>query len=158
MKKWVIIFLTISSLSFSILMNISNYKVIGNSLYNYDKKIGNVDIKTFEIVGLCCAKDKNNVYFGNEIVKSIDTKTFTKISGKNDNLYYKDKDNIYFAEVNALILIKDADLDSFVVYDMITAEDKNNKYFRSAKLTDKIAIKEWNERKKYIEAGGMFPM
>ena len=158
MKKWEIIFLTISSLSFSLLMNISNYKIIENSLYNYDKKIENVDIETFETVGLCCAKDKNNVYFGDDVVKDIDAKTFIKISGKNDSLYYRDKKNIYFAEVNGLIVIKGADVDSFIVYDMITAGDENNKYFRATKLTDKDSIKDWNKRKKIIEDGGMFPM
>ena len=158
MKKLIFIFLSVSSLSFSLMMNIADYRVIGNSVYDYDKKIEKADIETFTIIGSCCAKDKNNVYFSDKIVNGVDSATFTAISGKNGSLYYKDKNNIYFAEVNDLITVKGADLATFTVYDQITAGDKNNKYFRAEKLTNKKSLNEWNERVEVIKSGGILIM
>ena len=158
MKKLIFVFLSVSSLSFSLLMSISDYKLIGNSLYDHDKKIENADIETFTIIGLCCAKDKNNVYFSNEIVNGADSASFTAILGKNGSLYYKDKNNVYFAEVNGLMIVKGADLGTFTVYDQITARDKNNKYFRAGKLTEKKSLNEWNERVEVIKNGGILAM
>lgn len=153
-----ILFLVLLNTGYSLLMPFSDYKLSENYVTSHGMKLENTDMETFQIIDEALAKDKNNLYLGSKIIPGVDVKTFRKIEGMNGSLYYKDKENVYFLEVNELVKIKNARLESFIVYDFITAGDSRSKYFRGTKLTDENTIKDWNERVKLIKEGVHFPL
>ena len=55
------------------------------------KKIRNADLNSFKVVGKIYAKDCNNAYIRNEILKNVDIKSFKKLKNgllvDNENAY-----------------------------------------------------------------------
>ena len=153
-----LLFLMLLNIGYSLLVPFSDYKITTNFVSSHGIKIENVDIESFQIIDEALAKDKNNIYLGTEIIKNVDVKTFRKIEGINGSLYYRDKYNIYFLEINGLVKINNAHLESFVVYDSITARDKNTRYFRATKITNKNTIKDWEKRAGSIQNGIFLPL
>lgn len=116
----------------------------GNNIYYHNKIDGsnkkiNVDIDTFKIFDCikdscnkrAYAKDKNNIYDGDDLIEEADPITFKPL-----NLFYaKDEYNVYYvneckgyAEYKK---IEDADPETFeVLCGSIYAKDKNNVYLK----------------------------
>lgn len=71
-----------------------------------NKKMGNVDVKSFKVLNEYSAKDKNNVYIGNSIIglwkldKIENPETFEFLSDtiNADSFYGKDKYNVYYVD------------------------------------------------------------
>lgn len=153
-----LLFLILLNTGYSLLMPFSNYKITENYVLSNGIKIENADLETFQIIDEALAKDKNNIYLGSKIIENADVESFIPIKGINGSLYYKDKNNVYFLEIDRLIKIDGAHPKSFIVYDYITAEDKESKYFRETKITDKNTIKDWGKRVELIKEGVYFPL
>jgi hypothetical protein len=105
------------------------YKIIGDSfiiinqnlIYYYYDKVKNIDPLTFKLIGISGSylytKDKDNLYYQDEILKLADPQTFHYINYG----YSKDKDNVYYQDE----ILKLADPQTF---SMVTYHSANNQY------------------------------
>ena len=94
------------------------YSINKGKVYYRDEKIENADIMSFKVLNEDYAKDKNNVYDGNESIgRGIkDPKTFEFLPNGiiNATLYGKDKYNVYYIE-NKMINCFDS---SYFIYEV----------------------------------------
>ena len=126
------------------------------NLYLFEYKLDGIDAKTFEKISSNIVKDKNGLYFLEDIekenenieiktrkinIKGLDLKTFEHI----DDYYYKDKNNVYYESYNNLYKIENADLATFEVLNspysssIYFAKDKNNVYYQNKKINGIVA-------------------
>ena len=120
----------------------------GNKIFSEGKKLNIKNPKTFEIISneynsvpsLIYGKDDKNVYaitrfdevYSSKIIKNADVNSFEIMK---NNMYTKDKNNIYFTR-NDVVKLEGADKDSFVIQenDNDFSYDKNNVYFMGKKI------------------------
>ena len=57
-------------------------------------ELKNVDKKTFTVLGAYYAKDKNNIYFGSEIINNADVESFILL--EKNGFISKDKNNVFY--------------------------------------------------------------
>jgi hypothetical protein len=100
----------------------------GNNVYSYPNgnilatepvKIKEADKNTFEVLSEALAKDKNKVYFYEEILE-LDVNTLEMLN----QYYFKDETNTYFSNFKI-----DVDTKTFEVIKGNYVKDKNNVYF-----------------------------
>ena len=126
-KIFLLIFL-ISNLIFSENKKLNeNYGIEDGEVYYINRKIEGADAKTFEVFEDGeYAKDKNNVYYKENVLNEADPKSFKSLSKISYGLG-KDKNNLYFFEdkVNN-IDVKTLEImtDEFSIY----LKDKNGVY------------------------------
>ena len=116
------------------------------------REIEEVDYDTFEEFEPFSpyAKDKNNVYYREKIIKNADLKTFGIIEGSSENIvskYAYDKNTIYLYGEK----IKGANLKTFEVLDPMLARDKNDFYLYGVKLNVDIKTFEYTLEKGYFK-------
>ena len=130
------------------------------------KQIEGADYNTFKVVSLHFAKDKNNVYYFNDlkggVIESADPETFKFVNfgyykdkkyvydsygriipsdpdtyEEIGSWYAKDKSNVYFIFGPEKKIIKDADPGSFILLGSTTyAKDKSNVYYFGRKIEE----------------------
>lgn len=117
------------------------------NLYTFGYKLDGIDPKTFETLNYEMIKDKNGVYFLENIseenenseiktkklnLKGLDLRSFKKVD--DSDYYFKDKNSIYYEDSGNLHKIENADLKTFKDLDYNFAKDKNNIYYKNKKL------------------------
>lgn len=107
------------------------YITKNNSVYFVDDashpyKIEIADYISFTVLSQFYAKDKNNIYFFEDILENVDKDTFSALSG----FYAKDDKHIYFGDK----IFQNVDFDSFKALNIFYAKDKNSVYIYNKKL------------------------
>jgi hypothetical protein len=126
------------------------YAVDGKKVYYKGEAVEGIDRNSFEIIRLDLAKDKDNLYFGNNKL-DISSKGFSFLGnisnapsaqvGINTSVYLKNFESIYYSvfdiEKNKVIKIKkieNADKNSFKSLKNDFAMDKGSVYYKGEKL------------------------
>ncbi len=127
------------------------YEVRSGSISFACRVLKEADYETFEKFGpfIPYAKDKNNAYYGEKIIKNADVKTFGVIKSSSENIIYEyayDKNTVYFHGKK----IKASDPKTFEVLDPVLGKDKNDFYLHGIKLNVDITTFE------YTLEGGFF--
>ena len=117
------------------------------NLYTFGYKLDGIDPKTFETLNYEMIKDKNGVYFLENISeenenleikvkkldsKGIDLKSFKNVD--NSDYYFKDKNGVYYENSENLHKIENVDLKTFEALDYDFTKDKNNVYYEGEKV------------------------
>ena len=123
----------------------------GNRIFSEGEKLNIKSPETFEIIlskyynvpNLIYGKDDKNVYviskstkfdetYSSKIIKNADVNSFEVMK---NNMYTKDKNNIYFTR-NDVVKLEGADKDSFVIQENENdfSYDKNSVYFMGKKI------------------------
>ena len=123
------------------------------NLYIFEYKLDGIDSKTFKKLSYEIVKDKNGLYFLEDIekenenieikvrklnIKGLDLKTFEHIDGN----YYKDKNYVYYESDNNLYKIENTDLKTFEILDSSYtgygnfSKDKDYIYLNNKKLEE----------------------
>ena len=89
-------------------------------------RLKDADLFSFEVINDIYSKDKQNVYYKDDIIKDADASSFEVIN----DIYSKDKLNVYYKRD----IITDADASSFEVINDIYSKDKNHKYYQNGIL------------------------
>lgn len=89
-------------------------------------RLKDANLFSFEVINDIYSKDKQNVYYKDDIITDADASTFEVI----DDIYSKDKQNVYYKNC----IITDADASTFEVIDDIYSKDKNHKYYQNGIL------------------------
>ena len=129
-KIFVLMFL-ISNLIFSENKKLNeNYGIEDGEVYYINRKIEGADAKTFEVFEDGeYAKDKNNVYYEENVLNEADPKSFKSLSkissglGKDKNKLYFFKDKVNNIDIKTLEIMAD----EFLIY----LKDKNGVYILS---------------------------
>ncbi len=151
MKK-IILFFIIFCMNMSLDVHcFTNYEVRGESISFACRALKEADYETFEKFDFFVpyAKDKNNAYYREKIIKNADVKTFGVIKSSSENIiseYAYDKNTVYLHGKK----INGSDPKTFEVVDHIVAKDKNDFYLHGIKLNVDIATFE------YTFEGGFF--
>lgn len=89
-------------------------------------RLKDAELFSFEVINDIYSKDKQYVYYKNDIITDADASSFEVI----DDIYSKDKQNVYYKDD----IITDADASTFEVIDDIYSKDKNHKYYQNGIL------------------------
>ena len=147
MRKIILVFtfLFINVLYFSCSPYFTNYFTENGGVYyggdSHKEKLENVDKKTFKIINVYYAKDKNSVYYNGVLLNGVNPEKFEFLGGIStligEDGYVKDDKNIYFlgkkmenVDLKTFKVVKSNISRSFEGY----AKDENKVYFQAKPL------------------------